>query len=49
MRQKKIKQFRKYIRSQQLTIDARPYIKLASGMVVASEGRQRYQQTKKVI
>ena len=49
MRQKKVKQLRKYIRKQGLSISAEPYSILPNRMVIASKGRQQYQQAKEAI
>ena len=49
MRQRKVKELRKYIRDKGISISAEPYSKLENGMIVASIGRQRYQQAKEAI
>ena len=49
MNQKKVKELRRYIRSRGWSISAEPYIRLENGMVVTSDGRQRYKLSKKEI
>lgn len=49
MREKNTKRLRQYIRSRGWPIAAEPYTQFVNGIVIASEGRQKYQEAKKVI